>query len=140
MSEQGDRPLSYLSVPELIEIHRQIMSSMRSAPELLRSESLLESAAMKAQTAAYYAGADIAEQACMLAVGISQNQPFLDGNKGTAYAAMRVFLTINGYRLTGPHIEVAHQLIAVAERTGSLEEATAAFATWLRERITPTAT
>lgn len=137
MSERSRGEVTYLCVPELIEIHRQILQSMGAGPELLRSEDLLESASMKPRAAAYYAGADFAEQAALLAIGISQNQPFLDGNKRTAYAAMRVFLTINGYRLTGPHMDVAHRLIAVAERSGSLDDAPDEFAAWLRERIAP---
>jgi death-on-curing protein len=129
------RPVEYLTVSDIIEAHAQIMESMGLAPEPLRSLDLLESAAMKPQAAAYYAGADIAEQAALLAVGISQNQPFLDGNKRTAYAAMRMFLTINRFRIGAPSLEIAKRLEAVAEREGSLKHATTQFAAWLRERI-----
>ncbi len=127
-------PTEYLTVPEIIEAHAQIMERMGSAPEPLRSMDLLESAAMKPQAAAYYAGADNAEQAALLAVGISQNQPFLDGNKRTAFTAMRIFLAINHVRIEAPGLEIAKQLEAVAERDGSLGEATLQFAAWLRER------
>ena len=98
----------------------------------------LESAIGGAQAAAVYGDADLAEQACLLAVGISQNQPFLDGNKRTALYSLIMFLRVNDHTFTGDPVAVADQLIAVAERTGSLEEATAAFAAWLRERIAPT--
>lgn len=129
------RPTEYLTVSDIIEAHAQIMESMGLTPEPLRSLDLLESAAMKPQAAAYYANADIAEQAALIAVGISQNQPFLDGNKRTAYTAMRMFLTINHFRIEAPRLEIARQLEAVAEREGSLDEATALFAAWLQERI-----
>lgn len=128
------RPTEYLTVADIIETHAQVMEYLGSAPEPLRSLDLLESAAIKPQAAAYYADADIAEQAALLAVGISQNQPFLDGNKRTAYAAMRMFLTINGFRIDAPSLDIARQLEAVAEREGSLEEATLQFAAWLRDR------
>lgn len=128
-------PTEYLTVPEIIEAHAQIMERMGAAPTPLRSLDLLESAAMKPQAAAYYAGADIAEQAALLAIGISQNQPFLDGNKRTAYASMKVFLYINGFRIDAPSLEIAKHLVGVAERDDSLEEATSRFAAWLRERI-----
>ncbi|MEJ7901982.1 MAG: type II toxin-antitoxin system death-on-curing family toxin [Thermomicrobiales bacterium] len=131
------RPAEYLTVADIIEAHAQIMESMGLTPQPLRSLDLLESAAMKPQAAAYYANADIAEQAALLATGISQNQPFLDGNKRTAYAAMRVFLTINHVRIDAPVLEIARQLEAVAEREGSLEAATLQFAAWLRERTVP---
>jgi death-on-curing protein len=127
--------IEYLTVPELIEAHAQIMERMGAAPAPLRSLDLLESAAMRPQAAAYYANADIAEQAALLATGISQNQPFLDGNKRTAYAAMKVFLSINGFRVDAPSLEIARQLEGIAEREGSLEDATSGYAAWLRERI-----
>lgn len=130
-------PAEYLTVADIIEAHAQIMESMGLTPEPLRSLDLLESAAMKSQAAAYDANADIAEQAALLAIGISQNQPFLDGNKRTAYAAMRVFLTINHVRIDTPVLEIARQLEAVAEREGGLEEATLQFVAWLRERTVP---
>lgn len=126
--------IRYLSVPEVIAIHAATMRAMDWSPAPLRSEDLLESAVMKAQ-AAYYGHADLAMQAVTLAVGISQNQPFLDGNKRTAHVAMRAFLGRNGWQIDAESIEVAKQLIAVAEREGSLEEATEAFAAWLRERL-----
>lgn len=131
------RDIVYLSVAQVIRIHEVTLELMGWSPSPLRSEALLESAVMKAQAAAYYGGADVAMQAVMLAVGISQNQPFLDGNKRTAYVAMVTFLDRNGWAVDAAPLEVAKHLIAVAERDGSLEEATDAFAAWLRERLIP---
>ena len=34
-------------------------------------------------------------------------------------------------------IEIAAQLVGVSEREGSLEEATARFTNWVRERVVP---
>lgn len=100
----------------------------------LRSEDLLESAIQRAQAAAYYAGADLVEQGCMMAIGISQNQPFIDGNKRAALFSLIFFLRLNDLDFTGKPIEIAAQLIAVSERAGSLDEATSEFANWVRER------
>ena len=125
----------YLTVAEVVEIHAQAMEGMGWAAAPVRSEALLESAVMKAQTAAYYGGADVAEQAVLLAIGISQNQPFLDGNKRAAYISLVTFLELDGWTLAESNIEIAKSLIAVAERDGTLAEATSAFADWLRERL-----
>lgn len=130
--------VAYLAVAEVVEIHAQAMEAMGWAVAPLRSVHLLESAVMKAQMAAYYGGADLAEQAAVLAIGISQNQPFLDGNKRTAYVSLVTFLQLNGMSVSARNLEVAAQLIAVAERAGTLEEATLAFAAWLRERLVET--
>jgi len=124
----------YLTVPDVLEIHAQVMESMNSYAAPLRSMDLLESTVMRPQAVTHYGGADLPEQAATLAVDISQNQPFLDGNKRTAFASMKIFLEINGYAIDADDLEIAKQLIAVAEREGSLEEATTRFAGWVRER------
>lgn len=129
-----DQTTVYLTVPEVLEIHAQVMESMNSYAAPLRSIDLLESAVMRPQAVAHYGGADMPEQAATLAVGISQNQPFLDGNKRTAFAAMQVFLDVNGLSIQADNLDIAKQLIAVAEREDGLEEATARFAAWVRER------
>jgi prophage maintenance system killer protein len=51
--------------------------------------------------------ADIALQAAVLAHGIAEGQPFLDGNKRIAYLACKAFLRKNGYRFT-----IAEEVIA----------------------------
>jgi death-on-curing protein len=111
------------------------MRRLGSDPAPLRDIGLLESAMMRPQTAEYYEEADLIRQAVILAIGISQNQPFVDGNKRTAYAALDTFLDINGHRYNGDPIELARQLELVAERTGSLEDATAKFEHWLRHQL-----
>lgn len=103
----------------------------------LRSEGELESAAARPRHAAYYGDADIAYQAVTLAVGISQNQPFVDGNKRTAMASLRVFLQLNGFRIKSDPLPIALHIEACADRMGTLDEAIEEFAVWLRERLVP---
>jgi hypothetical protein len=43
--------------------------------------------------------------AAVLAHGIAEGQPFLDGNKRLALVAMLTFLEINGYRVDATHPE-----------------------------------
>ncbi len=130
-------PVRYLTVEQVITLHRDVLEGMgwNSAP--LRSEDLLASAIQRVQAAAYYGGADLIEQACVLAVGISQNQPFLDGNKRTATHSLVVFLALNGVEYVGDEFELADQVVAVAERDGSLEDATLQFSAWLRDHTAP---
>ncbi|MBA3274381.1 MAG: type II toxin-antitoxin system death-on-curing family toxin [Chloroflexia bacterium] len=124
----------YLTTEQVITLHKRVLEAMGWHAAPLRSEHLLASAVQRAQ-AAFYGGVDLVEQACVLAVGISQNQPFLDGNKRTATHCLVVFLDINGVDYVGDEFELADQVLATAEREGSLDEATALFAAWLRERI-----
>jgi death-on-curing protein len=125
----------YLSMADVIAIHDQNMLDTGSGFAPLRDEGLLESAIMRPQTAAYYEDADLIRQAALLAIGISQNQPFVDGKKRTAYAALDTFLIMNGWHYAGEPIDLAKQLEMVAERTGSLERATDAFTEWLMPRV-----
>ncbi len=87
--------------------------------------------------AAHYEDADIARQAALLAVGISQAQAFLDGNKRTAMTATYLFLGLNGLTVRAASIEFARQLELVAERPGERDAATDAFEAWLRDRLAP---
>jgi death-on-curing protein len=122
----------YLEIAEVIELHLRVMERTGVPSQGIRAQNELESALARPQTAAYYEGADIVRQATVLAIGISQNQPFVDGNKRTAYAVAETFLRANGHPYEGDSIAFAKQLEAVAERTGSLDDATDNFEKWLR--------
>ncbi len=124
--------IGYLEAAEVIEIHLQFMELTGARSQGIRSLNELESAVARPRMAAHYDHADLIRQATLLAVGISQNQPFVDGNKRTAFASADAFLRLNGHKVLGNGIEFAKQLEAVAERTGTLAEATDAFERWLR--------
>lgn len=128
----------YLSLPDVVGIHAFIMEQTGQPAAPLRDTGLLESALMRPQMAAYYEQADLIRQATLLAVGISQAQAFLDGNKRAAFAALIVFLRLNGLKYGGDQMALARQLEAVASREDDLVSATARFEAWLRERITQT--
>jgi death-on-curing protein len=83
-----------------------------------------------------YEEADLIRQAALLAVGISQAQAFLDGNKRTAFAAVDSFLRLNSMMFGGDPVALSRQLELVAERAGSLAEATERFENWLRDEVT----
>lgn len=125
----------FLSLADALAIHARMMEGMGERPSPLRDEGLLESAITRPQMAAYYEDADVVRQAALLAVGISQNQPFIDGNKRTAYMAAVTFLRVNGCPFTGEPLDLARELETVATRTDSLDAATARFEAWLREHI-----
>src|SRR5262249_750441 len=132
-SDQMD--IRFLSVADVMALHIEMMEGMGERPSPLRDEGLLESAVMRPQMAAHYEDADLVRQAALLAVGIAQNQPYVDGNKRTGYIAAVVFLRRNGKPFTGDRLTLAKHLEAVALRTDSLDAATARFEAWLREHI-----
>lgn len=132
-----EREARNLTVADVIALHRAVMERTGYVPAPLRDEPGLESAIMRPRMAAYYEGADLVRQCALLTVGIAQAQAFLDGNKRTAYAAADVFLRLNAFEFSGDPLELARQLEVVAERSGSLADATDRFEAWLRERVAP---
>jgi len=62
----------------------------------VRDPGQLEAALYRPQTGYY---ADLIEESAALWESLSQNHPFVDGNKRTAFAATYTFLAINGWRL-----------------------------------------
>src|SRR5712692_1357940 len=129
--------IHYLSLADVLALHQAMMEKFGVGPAPLREEGLLESAIMRPRMAAYYNEVDLIRQAALLAVGISQAQAFLDGNKRTALAACDVFLRLNGITIGGDPIDLALQLEGVAERTDDLEAATDRFESWLRVNTRP---
>lgn len=127
----------YLAVADIMAVHDAIMQRTGDHPGPLRDVRLLEAALARPRMASYYERADFVRQAVVLAIGISQAHAFVDGNKRTAYAALEVFLDLNGLEFNGEVLELADQLIAVASRAGSLNDASDAFEAWLRERVGP---
>ena len=62
----------------------------------VRAQGLLEAALFRPQTGYY---PSLIDEAAALWESLSQNHPFVDGNKRTAFAATYVFLLINGLRV-----------------------------------------
>jgi len=86
----------YLTVIEVLAIHEDQIERYGGASGV-RDRGLLEAALFRPQTGYY---ADLIDEAAALWESLSQNHPFIDGNKRTAFAVTYTFLIINGARLT----------------------------------------
>jgi death-on-curing protein len=86
----------YLTVAEVLAMHADLIHRY-GGTQGVRDGGLLEAALYRPQTGYY---ADLIEEGAALWESLSQNHPFLDGNKRTAFAATITFLAINGTRLT----------------------------------------
>jgi len=86
----------YLDAELVLEIHAvQIARFGGSAG--LRDPGQLDAALHRPQSGYYR---DLIEEAAALWESLSQNHPFIDGNKRTAFASTFVFLGLNGMTLT----------------------------------------
>src|SRR5687768_16180909 len=89
----------YLTVIDVLAIHEDQIERFGGASGI-RDRGLLEAALFRPQTGYY---ADLIDEAAALWESLSQNHPFIDGDKRTAFAVAFAFLVINGARLTaGP--------------------------------------
>lgn len=85
----------YLTLSDALAIHADQIERYGGSLGL-RDPGQLEAALYRPQTGYY---ADLIEEAAALWESLSQNHPFIDGNKRTAFAATYTFLAINGFRL-----------------------------------------
>ena len=86
----------YLTVSDVLAIHKDQIDRYGGAHGL-RHEAQLEAAFFRTQTGYY---SDLVAEAAALWESLSQNHPFVDGNKRTSFASMFTFLAINAIALT----------------------------------------
>ncbi len=86
----------YLTFADVLAIHADQIETYGGS-EGLRDPGQLEAALFRPQSGYY---ADVIAEAAALWESLSQNRPFVDGNKRTAFAAMVTFLAITGVDLT----------------------------------------
>ena len=86
----------YIRVEDILAIHADQIERYGGG-EGIRDPGLLEVALFRPQTGYY---PTLIDEAAALWESLSQNHPFVDGNKRTAFAAIYVFLAINGLEIT----------------------------------------
>lgn len=97
----------YLEYEDAINVYAAIFQcTSQEAEDQLRSRTGLESALARPLRYAEYGSADIPVQAAVLAHGLAENQPFIEGNKRTAYFATIAFLGSNNYQLSAPQTTI----------------------------------
>jgi len=116
----------YLSLEDVIEIKAEVIRKFGGL-QGVRDSGALQSALGRLETGYY---ADPIEEASALFESLSQNHPFLDGNKRTAITATGVFLLMNGYRLLFNDLEAYNWLIGLYE-SGRVSKST--IEPWLRQ-------
>lgn len=85
----------YLTLDEVLSIHADQVACYGGSSGV-RDHGQLQSALFRPQSGYY---ADVIAEAAALWESLSQNHPFVDGNKRTAFASMYSFLGINGFEL-----------------------------------------
>jgi death-on-curing protein len=97
----------YLTLTEVLTMHTVLMQRYGGATGI-RDMGALEAALYRPQSGYYE---NIIQEAAALLESLAINHPFIDGNKRIAFAAMDVFLRINGYRLNQKPDEIYNQMM-----------------------------
>jgi len=122
-------PVLFLSLDEVLEIHRRVIESFGGA-DGVRDLGLLESALYRPQSGYYE---DLAAMAAALFESMLMNHPFVDGNKRVAFFATDVFLRLNGWRLE-VDADAAYSLLIELLRTGQCDFEH--LEVWIRDSVT----
>lgn len=115
----------YLTVADVLGMHAVLMQRYGGASGV-RDPGALEAALFRPQTGYYD---DIVAEAAALMESLAINHPFVDGNKRIAFAAVDVFLRINGWRLQCAPMQIYAGMMQMFE-SGSFD--IAHLEPWLR--------
>lgn len=121
---------SYPTVDEVIAVHARLIAKFGGSLGI-RDRGGLESALARPPSGYY---TDIVQEGAALWESLSQNHPFVDGNKRVAVTVTAAFLQVNGYRLTFNDNQAFSFVIGLYEtRSLRFKELDA----WLREHAAP---
>ena len=101
----------HLTVADVLGMHTVLMQRYGGAMGV-RDPGALEAALFRPQTGYYK---DIVAEAAALLESLAINHPFVDGNKRIAFAAVDVFLRINGWRLQRAPLLIHAEMIQMFE-------------------------
>jgi death-on-curing protein len=118
----------WLTVEDVVDLHGEQLAIF-GGPLGLRDQGLLESALGRPSNRWNYGESDLAALAAAYAFGIARNHPFVDGNKRAAFAAMMVFLRLNGVRFAPDVGEATAAIVSLA--AGELGEE--GLTRWIRD-------
>ena len=116
----------YPTVDEVIVVHAPLIEKFGGSLGI-RDRGALEAAVARPQTGYYE---DLIQEAAALWESLSQNHPFVDGNKRVAVTTIAAFLKLNGYALVLEDPDAYRFLIGLYE-TGRMRFAE--LDSWLRE-------
>lgn len=104
--------IRYLTLVEVLDMHEDLIRRYGGSSGV-RDIGLIEAALFRPQTGHYR---DLIQEASALWESLSQNHPFVDGNKRVAFAATSTFLRLNGVFMTADPDVAYEELIGLYEQ------------------------
>ena len=125
--------IEYVRADVLRNVHGRLIERYGGVAGI-RDENGLEAAIARPQQLAHYSQVEaIGVLGASLAWSLLRNHPFSDGDKRSAFAALTIFLDINGYRWTCSEVEETAMFL-LAAGSGLKEEE---FTAWIERSIAP---
>ena len=120
---------------EVVVEHNRLELVDTGEHHFVRDLGLLESALARPRNAFAYGEGDIVVLAVAMMDGVSRAHAFEQGNKRTAFAALRLFLRANGYDTTfNDTIDWADEMVKLLEHQSSEDEFVASIRPFIVER------
>lgn len=114
--------------PVVLAVHAEQLAE-HGGREGIRDSGLLQSALDAPKNAFHYEQADLFKLAAMYGYRISNNQPFIDGNKRTGYVVSRLFLMLNGYDIQANEVSRLQMYLDISNNAKSEGE----LADWIKQ-------
>jgi death-on-curing protein len=123
--------VEFVRADVLKNVHQRLIETYGGLAGV-RDANALESAIARPKNLAAYVGEEsIAALGAALAWTLVRSHPFSDGNKRAAFAALAIFLEINGYRLTCSEVEETAMIL----RAAGSEITEEAFTAWVERSV-----
>jgi death on curing protein len=120
----------WLPLEAVLELHTEQLEEHGGAAGI-RDRGALESALARPQMIFNYEqDATLFRLAAAYAFGLTQNHPFVDGNKRISLIAAGTFLQLNGWYLDATEGEAVEMMLALSSKSKNEAD----FALWLEER------
>jgi death-on-curing protein len=126
--------MDYLELHDVLAIHEEMIRLFGGSAVILDMGKVESAVAQPRMT---FGGQDLyptaVEKAAALGFSLTTNHGFEDGNKRTGYAAMSVFLKLNGHDVAATVDEREATFLALADHRLTRDE----FTDWLARHIVP---
>jgi death-on-curing protein len=124
----------YLTLDQVLEIHAEAIRRHGGDPAI-HDLGLVDSAVAQPQMT--FGGVDLyptlVEKAAALGFSLTTNHGFKDGNKRVGFAALDIFLRLNGYKVEAAVDDAEAESLGVADHKITRD----AFTTWVRQHVVP---
>ncbi len=125
--------VEFVRADVLRNVHGRLIERYGGLSGVRDENAFLSAMARPEQFAAYAETTSIADLGAALAWAILRNHPFVDGNKRAAFAALTIFVDINGHQLTCSEVEET----AIVLRAAASELTEAEWTAWVQGVVAP---